>query len=135
MKIAVLCVMLVMSFSCSKRSSQFTQLKEELHQVKLENRRLQQELDSITKKHLEPFKMYEEILIAENETAPDSIILQYEKLIEKYPNSYWAHESRKRKENVEERRDFWQNGKWVFPNNSSSKNSLVIPPIISCPGC
>jgi len=108
-------------------------LKNEIMQLKSDNALFKKKLDSLNNNYIIPFSSYQDVVMHELKSSPDSIINSYNKIIEKYPNSYWSHEAKRRIENIEKRKKSWseENG-W----------NLDIPPkpnynegVISCPGC
>ena len=120
--------------SCSQNSEeQLRELQTELQEVEDTNVRLKKRLDSIDNNFLHPFSSFQQTLIMESKISPDSIIERYNTLIEEYPDTFWAHEAQKRKQNVDERREYWENGEWNLPKN---RGEIKIPiGAISCPGC
>ncbi|MBC8755857.1 hypothetical protein H2O64_14360 [Kordia sp. YSTF-M3] len=125
----------ILFFSCAK-NDQEDSLRKELEILKKDHTELVNELNYIKENYLEPFKLYEENVLNELKTSPDTIILNYTKLIEKYPNSFWKHESEKRMENIKNRKHLWtkESGWNLNSKNYIPKPMSVIKPII-CPGC
>jgi len=119
-------------------------LKNEITQLKSDNALFKKKLDSLNKDYVIPFRSYQDVIMNELKSNPDSIINSYNKIIDKYPNSYWSHEAKRRIENIEKRREYWTKEKgWNF----SAKNKMsptfkkptyeevVMERTISCPGC
>lgn len=69
-------------------------------------------LDSVTLNFVEPFEQYQQIVLNEKESNPDSTIKAYEELIRSYPNSFWSYEANKRKNAIHENRKYWYDGEW-----------------------
>lgn len=95
---------------------------------------LDDSLRSVYKAFAEPLAAYQEILLSEMNTAPDSLVARYDRLIKKYPGSLWEHEAKKRTQNIESRRNCWseKNG-WQL--NKQKETKVIAPEVISCPGC
>ncbi len=120
--------------SCSQNSEkQLGELQLEIQEVKETNVRLKKRLDSIHNNFLQPFNSFQQTLTMESEISPDSIIKRYDILLVEYPDTFWSHEAKKRKQNVDERREYWENGKWNLPKNRGETRIPI--EVISCPGC
>lgn len=119
--------------SCTNKSND-AQLNEKLNKLKDSHEKLIAEFDSINNYYVKPFRIYENIVLKEKESNPDSIIKRYKKLIKNYPNSFWKHESERRIENIKKRKKYWteKNG-WKFDDIPKKPN--YDEQIISCPGC
>lgn len=137
MKHLVIIVILTATlFSCSNKDEQeIEKLRVDMTLLSNSNTALQNELDSIRTFYIEPFKSYQEIVLKESQMNPDSIIREYETLINEYPNSFWSHEAKKRKENVKENRMYWKDGKWDFSKQKRQEILIEVPSVIFCPGC
>ncbi|WP_157559986.1 hypothetical protein U8527_08655 [Kordia algicida OT-1] len=133
MKKSILLVF-VLFFSCAKNNSEDS-LRKELNILEKNQDKLVNELKEINENYLEPFRIYQENVLKESATSPDTIILNYTKFIEKYPNSFWRHESERRIENVKNRKHLWtkENG-WNLNKSDIPKPKLGVK-AISCPGC
>ena len=96
-------------------------------------KQLQDSLYVVDKQYVQPFEVYQDIVLSEFDNAPDVSIKKYEKLIDAYENSYWAHESKKRIKNIKERSKYWSPEKgWVLSEKADDTELVVIN---SCPGC
>lgn len=132
-KYNLLILILILTVSCTKRNDVIL-LRSELNELKNSHKSLDKELDSIKKLYVMPFKLYESIVINEKELEPDSIIHDYKQLIDKYPNSFWKHESEIRIKNIEMRKKYWtKKDGWKL--DDFPKKPLVDEQTISCPGC
>lgn len=93
---------------------------------------LQDSLQKINNQFVRPFEEYQAILNSEFDNPPLVTIGKYEKLIENYGSSYWAHESKKRITNIKDRSKYWTKEKgWELLNEIEKERGTKI----SCPGC
>lgn len=133
-KVLFVLIIILLVSSCAQNSKeQFIELETEIREVKDSNERLKNRLDSIDNNFLHPFYSFQKTLLMESDISPDSIISRYNQLIKEYPNTFWSHEAEKRKNKVDERKKYWENGEWNLPKNAGE---IKIPiHAISCPGC
>jgi hypothetical protein len=91
---------------------------------------LRDSLQQIQQDFIIPLEAYQDLVLREPLTHPDTLISGYKMIMEKYPNSFWSHEAKKRMKNIEERRKYWDDEHgWNF-------DVIFTPPeVISCPGC
>lgn len=119
-------------FSCSRHNQEeIQQLRFDFQKLRKDNDSLSSVLDSLKLNFIEPFVRYEQILMNEKEMSPDSIIQQYEQLINAFPNSFWNHEAKKRINNIDKRRELWHGGEWHL----KERDINIQLGVISCPGC
>jgi len=134
MKNSILLV-LVLFFSCAK-NNQEDSLKKELKTLEKNHLEVVNELNDIQENYLEPFRMYQENVLNELKTSPETSISNYTKLIEKYPNSFWSHESERRMENIKNRKHLWtKESGWNLNNKDDIPKPKYAIKTISCPGC
>lgn len=132
--IAILFLITILNSCSNKNRQEIQKLKTNINQLKESSSELEKRLDSIETNFIQPFKSYQKIVMNESQISPDSIISKYNALINKYPNSFWSHEAKKRQENVDKNREYWENGHWKF-SKKGKKAIITVPGIISCPGC
>ncbi len=131
--IKILFILSILIFSGCAENQNNQDLKNDLVQLKTDNAMLKKNIDSLNKEFILPFKLYQENVMSELKSHPDSIINSYKNIIAKYPKSYWSHEAKRRIENIKTKRIFWSKEKgWDLnipkkPDFDESK--------ISCPGC
>lgn len=131
MKNIIRILVLLTIVSCSNhKHEEIKLLRAEFKKLRNDNDSLSNNLDSIKINFIQPFEQYQQVLRTEREMSPDSIIHQYEKLINTFPNSLWAHEAKKRINNINERRRLWYDGEWHL-----EKDIRIELGVISCPGC
>ncbi|WP_160127765.1 hypothetical protein [Kordia antarctica] len=128
-------LVLILFFSCAK-NNQEDSLKKELETLTKNHVEVVNELNDINENYLEPFRIYQEIVLNESKTSPEVSVSSYAKLIEKYPNSFWKHESERRMENIKNRKHLWtkENG-WNLNNKDVIPEPISVVKAISCPGC
>ena len=136
MKILFIIITALVFTSCND-SQKLKNLELRVSNIENQNRLLSDSLQSVNTEFIEPFKIYEKIILSEFKNAPNQIISDYEFLIKHYPNSFWIHEAKKRIENVKKRKKYWsKKAGWVFPKKPVIPvNIFESSPIISCPGC
>ena len=131
-KFIVLFLVFFIALGCTKNNKEL-RLTEQLDELKDSNENLSKKLDSINNLYIIPFKLYESIVIREYESSPETSINRYHELINRYPNSFWKHESEKRIENIEKRKKYWtEKDGWRFDN--IPKKPTYDEQVISCPG-
>lgn len=134
-KISSVLLVFILCFSCAK-NEQEDSLKKEIEILKQNYKEVVNELNIINENYVTPFKLYEENVLSEFKTSPDTIIAKYTKLIEKYPNSFWKHESERRIKNIKQRKHLWtKNNGWNLRDNDIPEKPIYIEQVISCPGC
>lgn len=108
--------------------------KSDYLEKKIEN--LDKHLRSLEANFEVPFKDFQHILSNELMNPPSTSIEAYEELIKLYKNTYWAHEAKKRIQNIKNRSIYWSKEKgWDLPKIDSVTKKNPEPHIISCPGC
>ena len=125
-------IVFVLNYSC-KQKSITPDIREQILSSNKKNEELNNKLDSIIRNYVVPFQEYEKVVMQEKDTNPDSLINMYLKIINKYPNSFWKHESERRIKNIKKRKSYWTKDRgWQLdiPKKPSEDES-----IISCPGC
>lgn len=131
-KISFAIAIVLLLNGCQKEDKDIDAIKNQLNKVEKNYQVLRAEIDLINRAYVDPYKIFEKVVRQELEKSPDTIILLYKKIIEKYPNSYWSHESKRRIDNILKRRHLWsEKDGWKLLNIKPSAN---IEPI-TCPGC
>ncbi len=136
-RLVVPVIPVIILWSCTGKekpdNSELNRIQIQLDQLKAENNQISRKLDSVTTNYINPFYAYQRILLREPDTNPDTILRNYDMLIKKYPDTFWAHEAKKRQANVKERIRFWNGKNWAFPKLNRPPERLRTT--ISCPGC
>lgn len=126
--------LLIIIISCNNQEEKDVNFRQEIESLTKANKILTTKLDSIINDYVTPFKQYEIIVLNEIKVNPDSTINNYNHLIKKYPNSFWSHEAKRRLENIQERKKFW-NSQDGWKLNTIPKKPINGERTISCPGC
>ncbi len=110
-------------------------LEQRIADLQLQNDQLKKEQVTMQVSFFEPFNKYQELVLSEPTTHPDTLISKYNLLIKDYPKSYWNHEARKRIKKINKNRKYWIKGKWELPEEDEDVIQIDPYEIISCPGC
>jgi hypothetical protein len=125
-------ITLIFFNSCQQNKNDLKNLKNELKVTGENYEKLELEIDEIKNNYLKPFEMFEKSVLEEKNKRPDSSIREYKKIIEMFPNSYWSHESKRRIENINNRKHLWSEEEgWNLLNIKPTKDIETI----LCPGC
>lgn len=130
-------IMLLLVTSCNN-TDPLSGLEARMTTLENQNKILLDSLNTVNTYFINPFKMYEQIVLSELENSPDQIISDYELLIHDYPNSFWKHEAKKRIEKIERRKKYWSEKEgWKLPEKPAKIEliDLIEPMVITCPGC
>ena len=132
------CILLFLVFStiisCDK-AEKLNEIESRIANIEEQNKMLIDSLKLLNSEFIEPFKVYEKIVLSELKNAPNQIISDYQYLLKNFPNSFWKHEAKKRIENIENRKRYWsEKDGWKLPNKPKfiELNRVTT---ISCPGC
>lgn len=117
-------------FSCA--SGNEPAVEKRLAALEKKQQELQDSLAQIRLDYVEPLERYQDLVMKESQTHPDTLINGYTRLMKDYPNSFWSHEAKKRVKNIEDRRDLYWNDKTGW-----NLDVIYVPvdATISCPGC
>ena len=114
--------------SCTSNEKRLTNLEKSIE-------KLQDSLKNVNKHFVRPLEEFQAIVLSEFDNPPSISIEKYQKLINNYGNSYWAHESKKRIKNIKNRSKYWtQEGGWVLPKEIAEERVDQYVSY-SCPGC
>jgi outer membrane protein assembly factor BamD (BamD/ComL family) len=136
MKNTIITMLLTLFLITSCKDDKIKDLENRISNIENQNKILNDSLDFVYAEFIEPFKMYEKIVLTEMENSPKQIITDYKNLIKHYPNSFWKHEAKKRIQNIEARKKYWSEEEgWKLPEKTKKPELIIEPMVISCPGC
>ncbi len=138
MKNFVISVLVILIFVSCKRDEKLEDFENRISNIENKNEILSDSIHLLKAQFIEPFKLYEELVLFELKRSPSQSIRDYEFLMREYSGSFWAHEAKKRIENIKTRSKYWSEEKgWKLPKRVKDfeTNEIIETTIISCPGC
>lgn len=131
-KFCITFITLIFFNSCQYNQNDLSNLKTQLKITEENYETLELEIEDLKSNYLKPFQMFEKSVLEEKNKNPDSIISIYKEIIEMFPDSYWSHESKRRIENINNRKHLWsEKGGWDLLKIKPTKDIETIV----CPGC
>jgi hypothetical protein len=128
----------IATFSCRDSSSNGVRestLQKRILTLEKENIDMKQRFDAINDSLYFPLQELQKIIIQEYKKTPRALIEMYDNYIDEFPYTFWAHEAKRRRNNIKNREKYYDFYKgWVLPKELQDE-IIEVNKIIECPGC